>query len=146
VGDDVILNLGMIEAEKPYADGGKTVGDVAQILEDKFDVMQIFADQNEEMIARSLEAVFAGAVESAIAGKYEELNVLGEKNYTMYGNIIERFHEFIDRQEHGILLKKQTEKTAKAGARFKRQYRKVSNSLAFYETGAYEGHFGAWVD
>ena len=136
----MLLHLGVDPEDVAYAEAGVTVGDVAQILEDKFHVMQIFADQNEDKIALFIEDGVAGALESVLSGAPERFDVFG----SAMENIKGRFHEYIDGSEHGIKLKKMD--APKAGSRKKRQYRKVTHTLAFYDTGRYEGNFKAWIE
>ena len=119
----MIISLGVVEL--PYAEDGKTTGDVAEILEDKYDVMQKFADQNIDQIAEYMADSFVGAIESRFAGAPEDFNVFG----SAMANIEDRFVEYINKGEHGIITKEKSEGTGKAGARKKRQYRKNTNKI-----------------
>jgi hypothetical protein len=134
----MLIHLGVVEI--PYAETNQETGDVAQILEDKFGVMGIFAEQNEKKIAGYIENGLQGAIENALAGAPESADPFG----SAMADIEDRFQGYIDGAEHGIVLKKQS--APKKGARFKRQYRKATSSLAFYETGLYRNSFKAWVD
>lgn len=134
------ISLGVMEI--PYADDGKNTGEVAEILEGKFHVMQIFADKNLDKIAGYIEDGIAGALESVAAGAPENFNVFG----SAMENITDRFHEYIDNEEHGILTKEKKYGTQKAGARKKRQYRKATNKTTFVDSGLYRNNFVAWVN
>jgi hypothetical protein len=131
------LSLGVIEV--PYADGHQETGDVAQILEDKFGVMQKFADQNIEPICEFIADGVAGALESVLAGAPEGFDVFG----SAMSNIEDRFQEYIDNEEHGIPTK--AKQTPKAGARKKRQFRRVTHKTTFVDSGLYRNSFKAWV-
>jgi len=132
------LVLGVVDI--PYADKGRqSTGDVAEILEEKFEVMGIFAEQNEQKIAGFLEGGLAGALENIMAGAPEGFDVFG----SAMSNVEERFTEFINGEEHGIRTK--AKQAPKAGARKKRQYVAVTNKITFVDSGLYRGNFKAWV-
>ena len=135
-----MLTLHLGEVVVPYAEEGKTTGDVAEILEGKYNVMQIFVDQNIRMIADCIQDNLAGAIENMYAGKE-----LGDDIFAGAGSKIEaRFREFIDLEEHGIVTKSKLSPIS--GTRKKRQYRKVSGKTVFWDTGAYSRNFKAWVE
>jgi hypothetical protein len=133
------LSLGVVEV--PYADiTGQDTGEVASLLEAKYGVMQGFVDRNMDHIAGSIEDGIAGALESVLAGAPENFNVFG----SAMSNIEDRFHDYIDREEHGIRTKAKDE--PKAGARKKRQYRKASGKTTFVDSGLYRNNFKAWIN
>jgi hypothetical protein len=134
----MILHLGVEDIA--YADGPQKTSDVAEILEEKFHVMQIYADQNEDRIAQFIEDGVAGALESVLAGAPINFDVFG----SAIANIEDRFIEYIDGEEHGIKTK--SKESPKAGARKKRQYKKVTNKTTFVDSGLYRNNFKAWVD
>ena len=131
------LHLGVDEV--PYAEGQQNTGEVAEILEAKFGVMQKFADQNIDEIAVMIENGLAGSLESILAGAPPEFNVFGQA----MADIESRFQDYIDREEHGIQTK--SKQSPKSGARKKRQYRKASDKVTFVDSGLYRGNFKAWV-
>jgi len=132
------LNLG--EVVIPYAEKGKTTGEVGEILEQKYNVMQIFADQNIRLIADLIEDNLAGALENLHAGKE-----IGDDIFEGAGSKIEqRFREFIDNGEHGIITKSKLNPLS--GTRKKRQYRKAKGKTVFWDTGAYSRNFKVWVE
>lgn len=134
----MIIHLG--EVVIPYAEGGIDTGGVAEILEEKFGVMQVFADQNEEFIAGVIEAGIANALDNIEMGA-----PLGADLFAgAMAKIENRFHEYIDSGEHGIKTKSM--QNALSGTRKKRQYRKVTGKTAFFDTGAYYRNFHAWAE
>lgn len=137
MGGIVKISLGVVEV--PYAEGGKNTGEVAEILESKFGIMQKFADQNIEQIADFVVDGVLGAIESRFAGAPESFDVFAGA----MANIEDRFQEFIDRKEHGIHTK--SEDQPLSGARKKRQYRRVSAKTPFVDSGLYRNNFKAWV-
>jgi hypothetical protein len=61
------LNLGVVDV--PYSNAkGVTTGDVAGFLENRYHVMEIFYEINQEKIAASLADSVAGALESVLMG------------------------------------------------------------------------------
>jgi hypothetical protein len=133
----VKISLGVVEL--PYAEGGKSTGDVAEILEKKYGILQGFADRNIEQIADFLADGVIGAIESRFAGAPESFDVFAGA----MANIEDRFHEYIDREEHGIHTKSKDQPLS--GARKKRQYRRVSAKTTFVDSGLYRNNFKAWV-
>ena len=133
----MILHLGVVEV--PYAEDGQDTGDVATILEEKYGIMQGFADKNIDQITEMIEDGVAGAIESVMAGAPENFDVFG----SAMSNIEDRFHDYIDNEEHGIRTK--SKESPKAGARKKRQYRRVESKTTFVDSGLYRLNFKAWV-
>lgn len=61
------LRLGVLDI--PYQDkGGKTTGDVAEILEAKYHVQEIFYEEHAQQIADALAESYEGALESIVMG------------------------------------------------------------------------------
>jgi len=133
----MIISLGVIDI--PYADGKTTTGDVAEILEDEYHVMQIFADQNLDFMADAIANGLIGAMENAFAGAPQDVDMYASG----MEEIKDRFHDFIDNEESGIHTKAKDK--PKAGPRKKRQYRKVEAKTTFVESGNYRDSFIAWV-
>lgn len=137
LGGFVKISLGVVEL--PYAEGGKTTGDVAEILENKFGIMEKFAERNIEHIADFVADGILGAIESRFAGAPETFDVFAGA----MAKVEDKFHKYIDREEHGIHTKAKDKPLA--GARKKRQYRRVSAKTTFVDTGLYRNNFKAWV-
>jgi len=60
------LYLGVIDL--PYTESGQTTGDVAEILEGKYKVMESYFEAHKDKIAKSLENSLQGAIESLSMG------------------------------------------------------------------------------
>jgi len=133
----MILSLGVVDY--PYADTGQTTGEVAEILEDKYGVMQKFADQNLDFMAQSITDGVIGAIENAFAGAPQTANVFAEG----LSKIEDRFHDYIDHEEHGIRTK--SKEKPLSGVRKKRQYRRVTGKTTFVDSGLYRNSFKVWV-
>ena len=161
----MILHLGV--TDMPYAQAPKkhrrksglapneTTGDVAQILEDKYHVMESFFHANEELIAKELEGSISGALESLLMSKGGSLTkqmlagtVTGLG--TGEGKIKEAFTNFISGQGVERLgIPGVPTKAAIKGVnhRLKRPYASSNpRRPSFIDTGLYESSFQAWFD
>ena len=135
------LHLGIIDL--PYSDRpeSETTVKVAELLEEKYGVMQKFYDIHGGDIAADIADGIAGALENIIAGKKNANLFAGAMSKTE-----KRFRGYIDNQEHGIHLKKMEPGQAKAGARKKRQYKRVKETTAFVDSGLYRKMFRSWIE
>lgn len=138
----MILHLGVVDV--PYVDeGGKTTGDIAEILEAKYHVMGIFYEQHKEDIARALEVSVQGALENLLLGSPIGSNSLGSAE----SEIKHLFSRFLESKEMDTLGYPgvPTQASLKGVShRFKRKRGPVRPS--FIDTGLYETNFAAWVD
>lgn len=66
VGADVKLHLGVMDI--PYENENTTTGDVAEILEGKYRIMQTFFDRHGEEIAQMMSNDLAAGLENMLAG------------------------------------------------------------------------------
>ena len=132
------LHLGILDI--PYGNKQEeTTGFVAELLEEKYSVMQTFFDMHDKEIVKDIEDSIAGALENVFAGN-KNPNLFAEAT----GNIEKRFRDYIDAEEHGIQLKKK--EYPKAGARKKRQYKKVESTTAFIDSGLYRLNMKSWIE
>lgn len=133
------LHLGVVDQN--YTDHTESIstGEVADLLEEKYHVMEIFFDMHKKDIAGYLEDSIAGAIENTLGGA-KVVNPFSSAT----GKIEKKFRDYIDSQEHGIQLKKH--KAPKAGARKKRQYVKVKEVTSFIDSGLFRGSFKSWIE
>lgn len=157
-----ILHLGVVEL--PYAwtgDRGKsgsgakkvsTTGDVAEILEDKYHVMQIFFEQHTADIAKALEEAIAGQLETLLmAGPREQARMMFRGNATKaaMAEIQILFEKFITNQEMDQLGYPGVPTAAAlrgVNHRMKHPYAKREPRPSFRDTGLYLSAFKAWMD
>jgi hypothetical protein len=132
------LVLGVVEV--PYAEGREDTGEVAEILEGKFHVMQTFVDMKMDQIVGFIENGIVGALESQLLGAPAGHDTYG----SAMSEVEELFHTYIDKEEHGIQTKAKL--APKAGARRKRQYRQVASKITFVDSGLYRNNFKAWIE
>src|SRR5208337_904409 len=61
-----VLHLGVVDM--PYTEGGQTTGEVAQILEDEYHVIEVFFEQKKERIERILTASVESSLQAVLMG------------------------------------------------------------------------------
>ena len=124
------------------AAGNQTTGDVAEILESRYGVMQHFYDKHQADIASDLESSVAGALESVLMGAPLERNAFGEAESA----IQDRFQKFIESKEMdgqpGVPTKASLLGVSK---RFKNK-KGSPGRPSFVDTGLYLSNFRSWID
>jgi hypothetical protein len=137
-----VLHLGVID--QPYSEGTKTTGDVAEILEGKYEVMGHFADKHEQDIATDLETSLEGALENLLLGAPPAQNPFAQAESA----IDNRFKQFLSLKEMDTLgVPGVPTLAALAGKskRFKKGYGPKPRP-SFLDTGLYQANFKSWVD
>jgi hypothetical protein len=162
----MILNLGVTDL--PYADpeparkvpkkpgkrprkaaerrGSLTTGDVAEILEAEYHVMEHFVELHGEDIARHIEGSMQGAIENLLAGAPPgaENDIFG----TAMSEIEDAFKNMLSLKElDKIGYPGIPTAAAEKGVshRFKRPYQRRNPRPSFIDTGLYQSSFKAWV-
>lgn len=136
------LRLGVNDV--PYADDGKTTGDVAEILEAKYGVMETFAEIHGQEIADDLAAAAAGALGDLLKGAPVSHPFAEAEN-----KIAKRFRDCLNSRELDGKIAGVPTAASLAGVnhRLKRPYRK-SNPVrpSFIDTGLYQASMAAKVE
>jgi hypothetical protein len=147
VGRRLTLHLGVLV--QPYRSTGKnvralTTGDVAQFLEDKYDIMATFWRVRERKIGEAIENSFSGALESLVMGQRTD----------PWGPITQS----IQSQFRDFISSKEAERVGIPGTPTKAALRGVNHRLkhpyasgnprrpSFRDTGLYMTSFRAWAD
>lgn len=127
----------------PGAGQGKTTGDVAEILEAKYHVMEIFAQINGQKMADSLVNSLQGTVESLMMGAPLTQDPFG----TATSEIDEMFKKFIDQKVMDSLgYPGVPTKAALAGRSHRFKTKHGPERPSFYDTGLYVDNFKSWLD
>lgn len=139
------LHLGVVEI--PYANaGGKTTGDVADILEAKYHVMEVFyEDLGPTLIAKSLEVSVVNAVESMMLGAPATISLTGDAEQ----EIEQAFRLFLSQQEMDGQQPGVPTKASLKGVNHRLKKPNAKTNLgrpSFIDTGLYQRSFKAWVD
>lgn len=121
-----------------------TTGDVASILEKKYEIMETFYRVKERMIGQAIENSLSGALESLLMGR--AVNPWGAAT-----QVIEReFRQFISSKEaERVGIPGTPTKAAMRGVnhRLKHPYAKHNRRRpSFRDTGLYMASFRSWVD
>lgn len=132
-----------IDNSKPRISKSTTTGDVAEILEAKYDVMQHFVDLHMPDIEKSIENSLAGQLESLMMGAPVSNDAFG----TAMGEI-ETLFKFT------YLVKEEIAQTGQAGVPTQAAIDGISSRFkggrgprrpSFIDTGLYQASFKAWI-
>lgn len=142
------LHLGV--ADIPYADEeGTTTGDVAEILEEHYEVIGTFYAHHERDIIALLEDGMRGAIENRLMGAPVPSNPLAGAE----SKIEEMFRKFLSDREieqpaHGVAPYTVPTMAAILGlsSRFKGKKNPAGRRPSFIDTGLFQSSFRAWVD
>jgi hypothetical protein len=128
---------------KPAGTANETTGDVAEILEDKYHIIQIFYEQHQKDVALALESSLVGALESLLLGAPTNLSPLGEAT----DKIQTAFKRFLSEKEMDRLgYPGIPTKASLMGISHRFKGKKGSPRPSFIDTGLYENSFRSWVD
>lgn len=132
---------------KPKTEGGtQTTGDVAEILEAKYHIMDTFAFARLPDIAKELEDSIAGALETLMMGGRPDPNPFGKAESA----ITTMFKRFLDTGavEHMGIQGVPTQAALDGvNHRLKHPYaRSNPRRESFMDTGGYHDHFIAWIE
>lgn len=139
------LHLGVIDVPYVHAPDSKstsaqTTGDVAEILEAKYGIMEFFWQEHSDAIAPLIADFVAGQLENIAMGAPPP-----EADSRIVGRVADEFRLFIDNMEMngqpGVPTKASLEGKSK---RFKRN--KGPPRASFVDTGLYEDSFAAWLE
>lgn len=135
-----------IKAGKRPASNELTTGDVAEILEDKYHVMEVFYELHKDDVAKDLEKSVAGALETILLGGPSDVDPFGGAT----NKIEERFTDFLTNREmeklgyHGVPTQAAIEGV---NHRLKHPYAKKNKRRpSFIDTGLYQRSFKAEVE
>jgi hypothetical protein len=154
---DIILKFGVLDI--PYGDaksyrevkrkkpktigGSATTGDVAEILEARYNIMEFFWTLYGDKIGDALLNSMEGAAESILLGAPATLDPYGSAT----AEIETLFRTMLTEQKMDGQPGVATE-AAKEGVshRFKQPYKKRPPRPSFIDTSLFEASFRAWVD
>lgn len=135
-----------LKAGKPPAPDELTTGDVAEILEDKYHVMEVFYEVHKDDVAKDLEESVAGALETIMMGGPSDIDPFGGAT----SKIDERFTDFLTNREMEKLgYEGVPTQAALEGVnhRLKHPYAKKNKRRpSFIDTGLYQASFKSEVE
>lgn len=143
----VSLHLGV--ADMPYggSEEGTTTGEVAAILEERYQVIETFYDRHGDAVADALRDAMAGALESRLSGAPVNNPFAGGET-----RIEEMFRKYLSDREveqpaRGIRPYTIPTMAAVLGVSHRFKGKKSGGRRpSFVDTGLYQSSFRAWVD
>lgn len=132
------LSLGVWDL--PYTDTvakGETTGEVAEVLERKYHIMQHFAEMHQQDITKALAFAFSGAIGNVVAG-LDPMDALKAGYMEASSEVNTAFKQFLDRKEMDGVVGGVPTKASLEGrsSRFKNG-KKGAPRPSFIDTGLY---------
>jgi hypothetical protein len=139
-----ILHLGVIDI--PYSDKASiSTGDVAEILESKYAVMENFAELHHDDIESALVDSIEGAIENIMSGSPVSNDMFGDAT----NKIEELFKfEFLEKEEMATIGVPGVPTQASIDRKSSRFKGKKTNTgrPSFIDTGEYSAAMKAWIE
>ena len=146
------LHLGVLDVpytnepsgKRPSKTSNSTTGDVAEILEAKYHVFEIFWQLHGQALADTMVESMAGGLESILMGA----PVTIDPNGTAMAAIMQRFRDFLTNKEMDALgYPGVPTKAALTGVSHRFKDKKgAAGRPSFVDTGLYEASFKAWIE
>lgn len=136
------LHLGVYNI--PYTDGNETTGDVAEILEKKYQIMSGFYKLNATGIADDI----AKSLNDALFSLHNGANALQLNPFAGATSRIQtKFRQFIETEGLAALGRKGVPTQAALDGRSSRlKGKKGARRPSFRDTGLFEANFTCWVE
>lgn len=135
-----------IKAGKPPASNELTTGDVAEILEDRYHVKEVFYELHKQDIADDLAKSVASALETIVMGGPADVDPFGAAT----SKIDERFSDFLTNREMEQLgYADVPTKAAIDGVNHRKKHPYASKNKrrpSFIDTGLYQASAKSWVE
>lgn len=134
----ITFHLGVIDI--PYGDEDTTTGDVAEYLEEKYQIMQTFFDRYGNDIADLMSKDLAASLENMFAGAPPAKDPFAEAMSKVHN----LFVAFLDNQEMNGMPGVPTRR-ALDGISKRLKNKKGDPRASFVDTGTYQAAMRAWV-
>lgn len=132
-----------VKKAAPKPAGAVSTGDVAEFLENKYHVMEVFFELHGDDIANDMAQSVAHAAEAIFNGAPVSLDPLGEAT----SEIDRRFRDFLSNREMDSLgYPGVPTKAAIKGVNHRLKARRGVERPSFIDTGLYQASFKSWVD
>lgn len=145
------LHLGVKDIPYTHDDGketGITTGDVAEILEKRYGVMEHFYDAHEDEVAKDIADSLEGALENYMMGSPVKPSLKNSAREGM-SKTETRFKQFLASAEierMGIRGVPTQAAQDRKSVRFKKGKNPEGARPSFIDSGLYKASFTAWVD
>lgn len=136
------LHLGVQDMaySDPEAKGAVTTGEVAEFLEKKYHVMEVFYELYQKKIAEHLADAMSERIESILQGNPDP----GLRSFDV-GGIERMFRNYLSADEWKI-VSGQRIAAAEKGVSLRKKAKKRGPRPAFIDTGLYQRTFKSWMD
>lgn len=134
----ITFHLGVIDI--PYEDENTTTGDVAEYLEEKYQIMQTFFDRYGNDIADMMSRDLAAGIENMLAGAPPIIDPFAESMSRTH----DLFVAFLDNREMDGMPGVPTRR-ALLGISKRLKTKKGDPRASFIDTGTYQAAMRAWV-
>ena len=139
------LHFGVVEMPYEHDSEGKSTGDVAELLEEKYHIFETFFDVNELAVADMITEGMQGQLEDLLAGAPPERDPFAAG----CAAVETRFRQFLEREEMAQTATPGVPTKAALRRRSLRFKAKVNPDEAgrpsFIDTGLYEASARVWV-
>ena len=133
------------KARRKSAASDKTTGDVAEILEEKYGVMQHFFDAHKQDIAHEFEEAVAGALDNVLNGFPVAPNMFAPATEEI-GGMMKTFLSSGEAERVGISGAPTMAALSGVNHRFKHPYAKANpRRPSFIDTDQYRASMKAWT-
>lgn len=137
------VKKGKSKAQVGYGKG-MTTGDVAQILERRYGVMQTFFDMEKGNIIQSLQSSMVGSIINMVNGQPSPITPSAQA----LSDIETMFKQSLSNRVYDGVIKGVPTQAAERGVshRFKKPYQRRAARPSFIDTGLYQSSFTAWTE
>lgn len=137
------MNLALGVEDFPYKDGKSvSTGDVAEILERRYHVMEAFADMHKDEIAQAISHALMGALENRMMGA-----PLPENPYAQAEEDIKAaFRQFLDLEDMAGRFEGVPTEAALKGVNHRLKKKRGIRRPSFIDTGQYQASFTARIE
>lgn len=133
------LHLGVMDI--PYENENTTTGDVAELLEKKYHIMQTFFDRYGDDIAQMMSNDLAAGLESLMLGEPVPVDPFAES----MSQVHHLFSAFLYNKEMDGLTGIPTQRALKGISKRFKNRQGPKNRASFIDTGDFERSMRAWV-
>lgn len=135
---------GPVQRSMRSANAAKTTGDIAEILEWKYHVMEIFAQIHEKQIADIIAGHMQDALDNILMGAPPQANIFPAEGIP---ELQKMFVRWINKRGMDGIQPGVPTKAAQMGVnhRMKHPYQRRASRPSFRDTGLYLQAFRAWV-
>lgn len=140
-----VLHLGVMVQPYELYGRGKTTGDVAEILENKYGIMRVFWRNHGQQIANALTKAMSDSLPDMMSGTRITARIF---DGTM-SQVASQFKLYLSTGEverSGIPGVPTQAALRGVSHRRKHPYRKRAPRRSFIDSGLYEASFEAWID